>query len=103
MIITLKDQLRADLMTNFWARNELETTTLRDVIKNIENQEKTGRVSTNFSDEEVRESLAADAKLRRETAQEYFNKGNSERATRETAEAIFIFQYLPARLNDWAD
>lgn len=95
---TLKDRLRADLTVNLKAHNELETTTLRGVLGAVQTQEKAGKTAVEFDDAGVLKVIAKETKQRRESAVEYAGVGAEDRATRETAEADFLAQYLPTQL-----
>lgn len=94
----LKQKLNSDLAVNLKARNELETTTLRNVIGEIQRAEKSGKTAVEFTDADVLDFLNREVKKRRETAKEFATVGAVERATRETAEADFLSAYLPAPL-----
>lgn len=95
---TLKETLATDLTVNLKARNELETTTLRNVIGAIQTAEKSGKTAVEFTDADVLDFVGREVKKRRETAKEFTSVGAVDRATRETAEADFLARYLPSQL-----
>jgi uncharacterized protein YqeY len=97
---SLKDQLKADLTINLKAHNQLETMVLRAVIGEIQTQEKGGKTAVVFDDAKVLELVAREAKKRRDTAVEWAEAGVLDRATRESAEADFLAQYLPTPLTE---
>lgn len=108
---TLKEQLRADLGVNLKARNELETTTLRNTLGAVQSAEKSGKVEVHFDDEQVLALIAKEVKKRRETASEYRELAQrgaltterrehlTRQAIREEAEAEVLTKYLPAQLD----
>jgi uncharacterized protein len=98
IMATLKQTLQADLTTNLKARNELEITTLRSVIGAIQTQEKSGKTAVEFDDAQVLAFIAKEVKKRRDTAAIWTEAAQTERATRETAEADLLATYLPTQL-----
>lgn len=97
---TIKEQLQADLTTNLKARNELETTTLRNLLGAIQTQEKSGKTSVEFTDEKVLTLIGQEVKKRRDTAVVYEEAGKVDRAARELAEVEVLAKYLPAQLTE---
>jgi uncharacterized protein YqeY len=97
---TVKETLQSDLVTNLKARNELETTTLRAIIGDMQTQEKSGKTAIEFDDAQVLAFMAKEVKKRRDTAQIWVDAGQTARADRETAEADFLSAYLPIQLTE---
>jgi uncharacterized protein YqeY len=98
IMTTLKETLRNDLTRNLKAHNELETTTLRLVLGEIQRAEKSGNTAVEFNDDKVLELIASEAKKRRGSAAIWVKEGVVDRAERETAEADFLATYLPVQL-----
>ena len=94
---TLED-LTADLTASMKARDTFRTGVLRQVIAAIRTEEKAGKVARTLSDGDVLTVLAAQAKLRRDTAKNWADLGVHDRAATENAEADIIDTYLPAKL-----
>jgi uncharacterized protein YqeY len=97
---TIKDQLRADLTTAMKARDETRTRTLRMTLTSISNEEVSGSVAHDVTDEEVIKILAREAKRRREAAAAFADAGRDEQAAAERAEERVLAEYLPAQLDD---
>lgn len=93
--MSIRDVLKNDLNANFKARNELETTTLRMIIGNVQTLEKSGKTEVFFSDEQIVNLISKEIKKRRDTADEFTRVGAGDRAERETAEADFLSRYVP--------
>ena len=93
---TLKDQLRADLTTAMKARDETRTRTLRMALTSISNEEVSGSVAHDLTDDEVIKILAREAKRRREAAAAFADAGRDEQAAAERAEEQVLAE-LPAR------
>jgi|SRR5450432_4595665 uncharacterized protein len=99
---SLKTRLHADLTTSIKARDELRTATLRMVLSAITNEEVSGSVARQLSDDEVLKVLAREGKKRREAAEAFAAGNRGELADRERAEGGIIDEYLPAQLTDEA-
>jgi len=97
---TIKDQLRADLTTAMKARDETRTRTLRMTLTSISNEEVSGSVAHDLTDDEVIKILAREAKRRREAAAAFADAGRDEQAAAERAEEQVLAEYLPAQLDD---
>jgi uncharacterized protein YqeY len=96
----LKARLHADLTVAIKARDELRTATLRMVLSAITNEEVSGTVARQLSDDEVLKVLAREAKKRREAAEAFAAGNRPELAERERAEGVVIDAYLPTQLSD---
>jgi hypothetical protein len=97
---TIKDQLRADLTTSMKARDETRTRTLRMTLTSISNEEVSGSVAHDLTDDEVIKILTREAKRRREAATAFADAGREEQAAAERAEERVLADYLPAQLDD---
>src|SRR5450631_2743822 len=97
---SLKTRLHADLTTSIKARDELRTATLRMVLSAITNEEVSGSVARELSDDDVLKVLAREGKKRREAAEAFAAGNRPELAAREQAEGVVIAGYLPAQLSD---
>lgn len=98
--MSLKEQLRTDSITQLKAGNKMELTTLRNVLGEIETREKSGKTPTELNDAEVEALIRKQVANRLETAKTYSEKGISDRAAAEMAEAAFLEGYLPQALSD---
>lgn len=98
--MTLKDTLRADMLTALKAKDTLRTTTLRTVIGLIDNAESSGKTRKVLTDDEVTVLMRKEVKKRRDTAAEYTERAVLDRAERETAEADIIDAYLPQIMSE---
>ncbi|GAA1953315.1 GatB/YqeY domain-containing protein [Nocardioides panacihumi] len=99
-LMTLKEQLRADLTTAMKARDEVRSSTLRMVLTAITNAEVAGKEARELSDDDVIGVLTSEAKKRREAATAFAEGGRQESAEKEKAEAAVIADYLPAQLSE---
>ncbi|MGA4507186.1 GatB/YqeY domain-containing protein [Propionibacteriaceae bacterium G1746] len=94
----LKDRLKADLVTAMKARDEQAKSTLRMVIAAIGVEEVAGDAARELSGAEEQAVVTKEVAKRRDSAQAYTDGGRPELAQKETAEAEFLQQYLPAPL-----
>ena len=90
----LRARLQEDLTYHFKNRDELETSTLRSLLGTVQTLEKSGKVETVYTGEQILAVIGKEVKKRRDTAAEYTGLGVPERAARETAEADFLAAYL---------
>ncbi len=97
---TIKDQLRADLTSAMKARDQTRTRTLRMALTSISNEEVSGAVAHDLTDDEVLKILAREAKRRREAAAAFAEAGRDDQAAAEHAEEEVLAGYLPAQLSD---
>ena len=97
---TLKDQLRADLTTAMKARDETRTRALRMALTSISNEQVSGAVARDLTDDEIVRILTREAKRRREAAAAFAEAGRAEQAAAERAEEDVLAAYLPAQLDD---
>ncbi|ALG30238.1 GatB/YqeY domain-containing protein [Glutamicibacter halophytocola] len=98
--MSLKDRLREDSIVHLKAGNELEKTTLRNILSAIGTKEKSGKNPSELNDQDVENLLRKEVGNREETAQLAAKDGRTELAERELAEAAFISTYLPKMLDE---
>jgi uncharacterized protein YqeY len=96
----LKDQLQSDLTDAMRAKDDIRRSTLRMALTAITNEEVSGKVARELSDDDVLKVLSRELKKRKEAATAFTDAGQSERAATELAEARVIESYLPAQLSD---
>lgn len=97
---TLKDQLRADLTASMKARDDTRTRTLRMALTSISNEEVSGTVAHELTDDQVVKILTREAKRRREAAAAFADAGRADHAAAERAEEDVLAGYLPVQLDD---
>lgn len=96
----MKDQLQSDLTDAMRAKDDIRRSTLRMALTAITNEEVSGKVARELSDDDVLKVLSRELKKRKEAATAFTDAGQSERAATELAEARVIESYLPAQLSD---
>lgn len=96
--MTIKEQLKADVITHMKAGNKLALTTVRNVLGEISTREKSGKTPVELDDLQVTSLLQKEAAKRRDTARIYTEAGEDARAAAEIAEAVIIEAYLPKAL-----
>ncbi len=97
--MSLKNRLHEDSITHLKAGNEMEKTTLRNIISTIGTREKSGKNPAELTDQDVENLLRKEVANREETAELAAKDGRTELAQRELAEAAFISTYLPKMLD----
>jgi uncharacterized protein YqeY len=95
---SLKDRLRADLITAMKARDDVRSSTIRMILTSVTNAEVAGAVAKELTDDEMLSVLATESKKRREAAVAFEEGNRPESAAKERAEAAVIADYLPAQL-----
>ena len=95
----LKARVRRDLTDAMKSRDELRASTLRLALTAIRTAEVAGKEQRELSDGEVTDVLGSEAKKRREAAQAFADAGRPELASKETAEAAILMDYLPEQLD----
>lgn len=95
----LKERVRRDLTAAMKGRDELRASTLRMALTAIRNAEVSGTEQRELTDDEVTAILGSEAKKRREAAQAFADAERPELATKETAEAAILMDYLPEQLD----
>lgn len=98
MTKAMKKLADADETTKTQAKFELDT--LRLVVGAMQTQEKSGKTSKEFNDDEVEAFLTSQVKTRRDSANLWQEKGVEDRARNENAEADFLSAYLPEPLDE---
>lgn len=96
--MSLKEKIQSDIIAHMKAHNTFERDTLRLVLGDIQSAEKSGKTPEDFNDVKVEAFLGKAVKTRRDSATIYSEAGETERATRENAEADLIATYLPTPL-----
>ena len=96
----LKSTLRDDLHTSMREHDTVRSSTLRMALTAVTNEEVSGTMARELSDDEVLKVLAKEAKKRREAATAYMEAKRPELAAKEEAELVFLEAYLPAQLSD---
>ncbi len=97
---SLKEQLRADLVTAMKARDDDAKSNVRMALAAIMNEEVAGKQARELSDDEEIRVVTREVNKRKDSAQAYADGGRPELAAKETAEAEFLSKYLPAQLGD---
>ena len=96
--MTLKDQLKNDVVAHMKAGNKTALTTVRNVLGEISTREKSGKTPVELDDAQVTSLLQKEAAKRRDTARIFTEAGETDRAAAEVAEAEIIEAYLPKAL-----
>ena len=96
--MSLKEQLKGDVVVHMKAGNRVALTTVRNVLGEIETREKSGKTPVELDDLQVTALLQKEAAKRRDTAATYSAAGHDDRAQAEIAEAEVIETYLPKAL-----
>jgi uncharacterized protein len=96
----LKERLRTDLSAALRARDQIRLRTLRSALTAITNEEVSGKVARELSDDEVLKVLTREARKRREAADAFGSAGREDQAAAERAEGEVLASYLPAQLSD---
>lgn len=97
---TFKEQLHNDLNKAIKSRDTLTMGTLRMVLSAITNEEVSGKVAKELSDQEVMTVLNREAKKRKEAATAYDDAKRPELATIEREELAIIEAYLPEAMSE---
>lgn len=97
--MSLKEDLKGDVVVHMKAGNKVALTTVRNVLGEIETKEKSGKTPVELDDLQVTALLQKEAAKRRDTASTYEAAGHSDRAQAEIAEAEVIEAYLPRALS----
>ena len=96
----MKDSLQNDLTAAIREQNSLVTGTLRMVLAAITNEEVSGKVARELSDQDIITVLTREAKKRKEAATAYDEAKRADLADKERAELEVISGYLPEALSD---
>jgi len=95
--VSIKEKLKADLVTAMKARAELKVSTLRLITSAIKNKEIDERKE--LDDEGVLAVLNTAAKQRRDSIEQFEKGGRQDLADKEKAELVIIQEYLPQQLS----
>ena len=95
--MSIKEKLKADLVTAMKARAELKVSTLRLITSSIKNKEIDERKE--LDDDGVLAVLNTAAKQRRDSIEQYEKGGRQDLADKEKAELTIIQVYLPQQLS----
>ncbi len=98
--MSIKEQLRADLMDAIRSRDEISSGTIRMVLSAITNEEVAGKEARILTDVEVITVLSREAKKRREAAVAYDAVGRADKAALEKSEGEIIAAYLPPQMGE---
>lgn len=96
--MTLKKRLKEDVVAHMKAGNKTVLTTVRNILGEINNAEKSGKTPVEFDDAQVTALLQKQAAKRRAVADIYAKAGETGRAAAEVAEAEIIEAYVPKAL-----
>jgi uncharacterized protein YqeY len=96
--VSIKEKLKADLVTAMKARAELKVSTLRLVTSAIKNKEIDERKE--LDDEGVLAVLNTAAKQRRDSIEQYAKGGRQDLVDAETEELAILEGYLPKGMTD---
>lgn len=96
----MKDSLQNDLTAAIREQNSLVTGTLRMVLAAITNEEVSGKVARELSDQDIITVLTREAKKRKEAATAYDEAKRADLADKERAELDVISGYLPEALSE---
>ena len=96
--MSLKEQLKNDVVVHMKAGNRVALTTVRNVLGEIETREKSGKTPVGLDDLQVTALLQKEAAKRRDTAATYTAAGHDDRAEAEIAEAEAIVDGVIAEL-----
>ncbi|MEX1254205.1 MAG: GatB/YqeY domain-containing protein [Dehalococcoidia bacterium] len=95
--MSLKERLAADLYHAMRQREELRRDTLRMTLAAVHNAEIEARAQ--LDDEAILNVLSKEAKMRRESIEEFKKGGRQDLVDKETAELEIISAYLPQQLS----
>lgn len=96
----LKDRMKVDLVTAMKAKDDAAKSNLRMAIAAIGVEEVAGASARALTNDEEIAIVTKEVSKRRDSAQAYTDGGRPELAAKETSEAEFLQQYLPAPLTD---
>lgn len=97
---SLKESLQEDLTSAIRAKDSSVTATLRMVLSAITNEEVSGKVARELSDQDVMQVLTREAKKRKEAATAFDDANRPELAAKEREELDIISRYLPSALSE---
>ncbi len=98
--MSIKEQLRADLIEAIRSRATVNSGTIRMVLSAITNEEVAGKEARVLTDAEVVIVLSREAKKRREAAEAFTAAGRADKALLEKEEGAIIAKYLPEQMSE---
>ena len=100
--MTLHEKLKKDMITAMKAKEEVRLQTLRSAIAGCTSAliEKKQKPDAMLEDEGVLEVLRRGVKQRKESATQYEQAGETERAQKEQEEQAVLEEYLPQMLSE---
>ncbi len=98
--MSIKEQLRADLIEAIRSRAVINSGTIRMVLSAITNEEVAGKEARVLTDAEIVIVLSREAKKRREAAEAFIAAGRADRALLEKEEGVIIAKYLPEQMSE---
>ncbi len=98
--MSIKEQLRADLIEAIRSRAKVNSGTIRMVLSAITNEEVAGKEVRVLTDAEVVIVLSREAKKRREAAEAFIAAGRADKALLEKEEGAIIAKYLPEQMSE---
>lgn len=98
--MTLKDTLKADLTAAMKSGDTITRDAIRQVIGDINSQEKGGKTAVEFDDQKVLSVIRKAQKDRLELADGFAMAGRPEAEAEERAKAAALETYIPSRLSE---
>ncbi len=98
--MSIKEQLRADLIEAMRSRAKVNLGTIRMVLSAIANEEVAGKEARVLTDAEIVIVLSREAKKRREAAEAFEAAGRADKALLEKEEGAIISKYLPEQMSE---
>lgn len=113
--MSLKDTIKADMMTAFKAKDSVTRGALTMLLSVIQNRElekraklmKAGATSeadvaekSQLTDEEVMDAIGSELKKRKDSITQYASAGRPELAAGEQAEADVLMRYMPEQMSE---
>lgn len=101
MAESLKHKIASDLKTALKKGEELRLSTLRLLVAAVSNKEiELRKKDVGLSDQEILDTIASEAKKRKDAAVEYQKGGREDLAKKETEELKILREYLPPEISD---
>jgi uncharacterized protein YqeY len=93
-------RIKADLTAATRARDDEAKSSLRMALAALQNAEVAGAQAKSLTEADEIAVLTREVRKREDAAQTYADAGRAESAAKESAEALFLSQYLPQPLTD---
>ena len=97
---SLKQRLQTDLTAAMKNREKVKVATLRMALTGVTNEEVSGLVARELTDDEVQRVISREVRKRKEAAEAFAGAGRAEQAQAELDEAEVLSGYLPKQLDD---